>query len=359
MRRLRIIPEAEPTKYCEATMASFWDALTAPFTGASAEKANALQNQSLTNSLNTARQDLATAGSTANTNINQALQNASSFLNQGYQGATGAINPAYSTASNLILSAPGAAAPYYEQALGAYAPLRAIGQQYQPAIETALASMGIGTPEQIAAARNAFTTSPGYDFQLNQGLEAINRASNKAGGLGGNTGRAAQTYGTGLAANEYNTWLSNLLGLVNPQIAATGAGASGQAGIFGQQAGLAAQTPLTLANLEQNRGNLLAQLAQQYGAQQAGNVTNAGQLLANIAQNTAQGQAGATQNFAQPIASTYKDTTGQAGANIWNAIFGAGQLAARFINPLSGLTGSSGLGPVAYSGYNTTGLPGA
>lgn len=47
--------------------------------------------------------------------------------------------------------------------------------------------------------------TPGYQFQLQQGLGALNNAAAAAGGLNtGNTGEALQQYGQGLAQTDYN-----------------------------------------------------------------------------------------------------------------------------------------------------------
>lgn len=55
-----------------------------------------------------------------------------------------------------------------------------------------------------------FQSSPGYQFQLQQGVNAIqNAAGPKTGVLSGNTLQALQTYGTGLANQDWWNWLNN------------------------------------------------------------------------------------------------------------------------------------------------------
>lgn len=114
----------------------------------------------------------------------------------------------------------GAAAPYFA---GAGQNLSQSGQNAigflnniygQPLTQTAGMygnALGLGGPGGTAAAQAAFQTGPGYQFQLEQGLDAINRSANAAGmGASGNMLREAQTFGQGLASQEYNNWLNNL-----------------------------------------------------------------------------------------------------------------------------------------------------
>lgn len=59
-----------------------------------------------------------------------------------------------------------------------------------------------------------FQSSPGYQFQLQQGIDAIqNSAAGKTGAVSGNMLKGLQTYGTGLADqdwwNAYNAYVNN------------------------------------------------------------------------------------------------------------------------------------------------------
>ena len=61
-------------------------------------------------------------------------------------------------------------------------------------------------------------SSPGYQFQLNQGLESVLRNANASGmGAGGNQLREAQTYGQGLANQDYGAWRAGVSGLGQAQ----------------------------------------------------------------------------------------------------------------------------------------------
>lgn len=77
---------------------------------------------------------------------------------------------------------------------------------------TAMAGM---SPDQINAAMKAgFSTSPGYQFQLQQGMDATaNKASATGGVMSGNTLKALNDYAQGTASQEWgnyaNAWQGN------------------------------------------------------------------------------------------------------------------------------------------------------
>lgn len=63
-------------------------------------------------------------------------------------------------------------------------------------------------------AYQGFQKTPGYDFQLGQGMDALQSTAAARGGLmSGSTMRAAQGYGQGLANQEYGNYMNRLAGL--------------------------------------------------------------------------------------------------------------------------------------------------
>jgi hypothetical protein len=92
------------------------------------------------------------------------------------------------------------------------------------AAESALASLyGLGG---TAPNYSAFTSSPGYQFQVQQGTNAINRAAAASGNAFSSTTLAQLgNYNSGLAATQYQQYLQNLYGLTQ-----TGAGAASAQG---------------------------------------------------------------------------------------------------------------------------------
>lgn len=95
-----------------------------------------------------------------------------------------------------------------DQSIQSFEPYAQGGRQ---AYDLTLGALGLGGQGGRDAAVQAFQTSPGYDFQLDQGLQAIDRSAAARGNLAsGATLKALQGYGQNLANQEYGTWLGNL-----------------------------------------------------------------------------------------------------------------------------------------------------
>jgi hypothetical protein len=77
---------------------------------------------------------------------------------------------------------------------------------------------------------NKLQQTPGYQFNLEQGLQGVSRsAAARTGTLSGGATKAAQTFGAGLASNEFGNAVSRLMNL-----AQLGAGATANLGAIGQ-----------------------------------------------------------------------------------------------------------------------------
>lgn len=87
---------------------------------------------------------------------------------------------------------------------------------------------GANGPEGYARATTNFRTDPGYQFELGQGLQAIDRGAASRGLLSsGNTAMAEQQYGTGLADQSYSNYVNRLLPYLQQQdVAASGINAN-------------------------------------------------------------------------------------------------------------------------------------
>jgi hypothetical protein len=112
----------------------------------------------------------------------------------------------------------------------------------------------------------AFEGTPGYQFQMDEGLRAIDRSAASRGRLqSGATQRAAQRYGTGLASQEFNNYSNRIASLAGlGQTAGTAVGQIGQnaAADAGRSAVAAGQAmgsgyTGTAGALNQGIGNLL------------------------------------------------------------------------------------------------------
>jgi len=167
-------------------------------------------------------------------------------------------------------------------------------------------AVGANGPAGQALARANFQTDPGYGFQLDQGLQALNRTHAAAGNLSsGNADTDALKFSQGLADQSYGNYVSRLAPYLNQQQLGT-AGAAGVA---------------------TGQGNALNQ---SYDLQ--GNAAN-------------QTQTTMGNNLAGAELNNYKT-----GANLWNAIGGG-------LNFLSGgVGGQGGIGGLAKNAGSLFGM---
>ena len=133
----------------------------------------------------------------------------------------------------------------YEQTRSDLAPYRQFGTQSGNYLSDAYGFNG--QAGQDRSVQN-FRADPGYQYSLNQGLNAVEGSAAARGSLySGATLKALQTRGQGMADQQYNNWLGRY------QSGQTvGANASAQTGQFGQTAAQGA------ANAYQNAGNATA-----------------------------------------------------------------------------------------------------
>lgn len=104
-------------------------------------------------------------------------------------------------------------------------------------------ALGLNGSTGNAAATGAFQAGPGYDFTMNQGLDALERRAASQGQLGsGQTGLDTINYASGLANNTYQQWLQNLSGFNGQQSDLYKTGTAGQAGSLSDLASLATGT---------------------------------------------------------------------------------------------------------------------
>lgn len=127
------------------------------------------------------------------------------------------------------------------------APFVGQGSSYNAPINSLLAS----NPFRSSTGES-FTSSPGYQFALQQGLGAVNAGMGASGGL--NSGarlKALQERGMGLAAQDYNTWFNQDQARLGNMNQATGQylnAMTGQQGMGLSAAGAQAGVGLNYAN---------------------------------------------------------------------------------------------------------------
>src|SRR6185369_16039350 len=205
----------------------------------------------------------------------------------------------------------------YGNAVDAYTPLSDLATKYGGATSLALDSLGVNGADGTARAQSAFTTSPGYQFAVD---EATKAAANRAASLGiagsGNTLDEIRNRAQGVAAQDYGNWRNSLLGFLPYEASTTAGAASGKAGVYGNEAGL-------YSNDAAQRASLLTGL----GTSLTGLDTNTAAARAGVAQNVAQGQTGVASNVASGLASS-NNAEAQAEQNasntFWNGLFSLG-----------------------------------
>jgi hypothetical protein len=253
-------------------MAGFFDTMF----GGGAEREAADKNRAL----------LAQYGQTGNTALDTGLSQSTGALNTGVNNAAGILGQNRDIYGNLLTQGTNTLNTGLNSQLGAlgnagqaYAPLSALASKYGGGTDMYLNSLGVNGAAGNAAAQSAFQAGPGYDFTLDQGLEAINRRRASSGMLGsGNADLDAIKYGTGLANQTYGDWQKNLGSLVNPELSATQGAATGQAGVNTNMANAYGANTAALLGLQQG----VAQGQGGVNTALAGNQTALGNSLAGL-----------------------------------------------------------------------------
>lgn len=158
-------------------------------------------------------------------------------------------------------------------AKGEFAPLSAL---YNKGAGLYADALGVNGAAGTANAQGAFTASPGYQWQLGQGLDALNRRR-AAGGMlnSGNADLDALTYGQGLAKQDYGSWLSGLQGLNSNALTTAGA-------MSGVDTNLANLYQSDASNRVGLQGNVTSGNAQANQLQAQGEANGAKNLLGGI-----------------------------------------------------------------------------
>lgn len=130
-----------------------------------------------------------------------------------------------------------------KQALSSVSPFLATGQS----ANTRLASLlGLDPNADQDAILNQLRSTPGYDFRMQQGQQALDRSQAARGNFfSGQALKASQEYGQGLADQTYNDYLSSLSQQSGQGLNAAG----GVANLYGQAGDIRANSTLGRSNL--------------------------------------------------------------------------------------------------------------
>jgi len=140
-----------------------------------------------------------------------------------------AANKSASTIKSASNSSIGEQQREYDQARADQAPFRTTGVS---ALDQIARLYGLDTTDENGnvikgsgkADLSAFTASPDFKFNLDQGQQAIDRSAAARGGLlSGAAVKAGQQYASGLADNEFGSYVNRLLATAGQGQAATNA----------------------------------------------------------------------------------------------------------------------------------------
>lgn len=129
---------------------------------------------------------------------------------------------------------------YLQQAGDLWKPFAQAGQGHATnALGMYSNALGLGGADGTAAAQNAFQAGPGYQFAMDQGLQALERRAAAQGRLqSGQTGIDTMNFAQGLANQEYGNWMNNLQGLGNTGAQMWQTGLAGRGGALSDLASL-------------------------------------------------------------------------------------------------------------------------
>lgn len=209
--------------------------------------------------------------------------------------SSNASSDAAQTQANSAAQANALQQQMYNQNVQRLSPWTTAGGAALGNLQGLMGSNGMNGALTTPFSATQFQQSPGYQWQLQQGLNAVQNSAAARGGLGGgNTLKSLMTYGQGLANQDYQQALQNYQ--------------NWQQQVYGMNAGL--------ANSGENAAGMTAGLGANAATQMGSNTIGAGNALAA-------GRIG--------------------GANAWNAALGnIGQLGmyaamSRTGNPYSGI----------------------
>lgn len=138
---------------------------------------------------------------------------------------------------------------------------------------------GLNGEEAAKRGLSGFTTSPGYEFRLSQGVQALQRGANATNGVySGAADKALVDYGQNVGSAEYGDWynryVTGLTGLVNGGQSAAGNLSGLSSNIYGSKANALLGTGQAKAAARSSGLSAITGANAQAGAAQAGGMIN-------------------------------------------------------------------------------------
>lgn len=167
----------------------------------------------------------------------------------------------------------------YGSARGALDPYAEAGTK---ALSTYQSVLGLGPPGEAENVLSALTNAPGYQFGLDQGVQALDRGANAGSGIySGAQGKALTKFGQDYAGTKLDTVLDRIR-----QVASGGQdAATNQANIFTQQAGARLGTGENRANVRLGSLQTISDAIAGAAAARAGGITGAANARAGGTRN--------------------------------------------------------------------------
>lgn len=149
---------------------------------------------------------------------NDSAEKARDLANAGATKGYADLSGLYGQGRDALTSNFGYAGDLYKNLITSYAPgAKAYGD-----------ATGANGSDGYARAKTNFQTDPGYGFQMDQGLQALQRTHAAAGNLSsGNADADTLKFATGLADQSYGNYVSRLA----PYLGAEGTATAGAAGV--------------------------------------------------------------------------------------------------------------------------------
>jgi hypothetical protein len=286
------------------------------FSGKSGRNAAIWSAGNTASGLNQQRSDLTGGADLSLAALATGARDARLDINREYSGALGSLATGRDQSVGVLNANPALIKNYGAAADKFYAPL---GAEANRGFSVYGDAAGVNGAAGQNRARENFRAGPGYEFMVNQGVNAATRAANATGmGASGNTLDATTRLGANLADQEWDDYMSRLNPYLNVAPTIAGKRADIQTGMSNDLiannaalAGVYTGAGNSMAAARMGKGNTLASLASGLGSNQAGIYGDLSKNLSNVtgaatAQTTNAGQAGLL--------------AGQtANANTWNA----------------------------------------
>jgi hypothetical protein len=210
-------------------------------------------------------------------------------------------NPGSTTIPNVMASSPqsNTASSLYGAST---APTSGSGTLQMEAAnpQTGLSQYDNSLANQVLNTPGAYQQSPGYQFAVQQAMQAANQQGASQGLLGsGALAKAETTQASGMAMQDYNNWWNQQSGLVSNyqnQLAGLAGGQTGGSAALATGQNLAGNTTTAgqnVSGLLANQGNTDASGMLNTGSAQSGNIMNSGNNQAQIDSTNSNTQIGA------------------------------------------------------------------